>query len=133
MPKTHAEKCHLEGHRKFTVCNCDGYHTFDELYEHRYTLFIALCKSLTEHRKLAMDVEKVMIRYATAWRSKLQSDGQMYDGYFIIGIGKDEGYQMTYHLPIKYWDECDFAETLDKAPEYDGHSSDDVLERLRNL
>jgi hypothetical protein len=25
-------------------CKCDGYHTFDELYDHRIQLFIAFCK-----------------------------------------------------------------------------------------
>lgn len=24
-------------------CDCDGYHTFTELYDHRITLYIALC------------------------------------------------------------------------------------------
>ena len=99
----------------------DGFHTFDELYEHRMILFIALSKRL---RSNAMD---------WVWPSKIHSDGTSFDGWFILGIGKEIGKQITYHLPISKWEETNFAETLDKAPEYDGHTPEDVLERLKNL
>ena len=36
--------------------------------------------------------------------------------------------QITYHLPLSKWEETGFAETLEKAPEFDGHTPDDVLE-----
>jgi hypothetical protein len=48
-------------------------------------------------------------------------------------MNKNKGSQITYHLPTSKWDECDFAITLDKAPEWDGHTSNDVLERIREL
>ncbi|MFN8361365.1 MAG: hypothetical protein U0264_15740 [Candidatus Kapaibacterium sp.] len=101
----------------------DGYHTFDELYEHRCTLFIALCKSM---------------RYfgggsTPCWRSMLHSDGTSYDGWFILGYGMNPGEQITYHLPAEKWDECDFALEFERAPEFDGHTSSDVLERLKRL
>lgn len=67
------------------------------------------------------------------WRTKTHSDGISWDGWFVLGLGKGEGDQITYHLPISRWDECDFAETLERAPEFDGHTSDDVLTRLKNL
>jgi hypothetical protein len=67
------------------------------------------------------------------WRSKLHSDGSSFDGWFILGIGKEKGKQITYHLPTVRWDEVSFAETLEKAPEWDGHTPDDVLERLKAL
>ena len=57
----------------------------------------------------------------------------MFDGWFIMGIGTGEGNQVTYHLPIRLWEETGFAETLDRGPEWDGHTSDDVLERIKNL
>lgn len=65
------------------------------------------------------------------WRSRLHHDGSAFDGWFIIGIGKEKGEQITYHLPERMWSDCDWAETLDRAPEWDGHTSADVLERLR--
>ncbi len=96
----------------------DGFHTMDELYEHRIVLFIALCSVC----------EKMEI-----WRSKLHSDGTMFDGQFILGMKKEAGEQITYHLPLKYWSYTEFAETLEEAPEWDQHTSSDVLERLKNL
>lgn len=106
----------------------DGYHTMDELYEHRIALWIALCKTI-EEKTLAAPNEPLY----RVWRSKLHDDGSEYEGWFILGIGKEKGKIMTYHLPNIKWEETNFAETLDKAPEYDGHTSGDVLERLKNL
>ena len=98
----------------------DGYHTFTQLYDHRITLYIALCK-------------KIYLSAPIVWRSKLHSDGSSWDGWFILGIYTEKGKQITYHLPIERWNETNFAMTLDKAPEYDGHTSEDVLERLKDL
>ena len=65
------------------------------------------------------------------WRSKAHSDGSVWDGWFVLGIFKETGRQITYHLPMSKWEECNFADTLDKAPVWDGHSPEDVLERLK--
>lgn len=118
----------------------DGSHTFDELYEHRYALWIALCKHISSLRNILRaalkgvthtDIPESII----AWRSKNHSDGEpAFDGdWFLLGINKEKGKQMTYHLPMSKWDECDFAETLEKAPEFDGHTATDVLERIKSL
>lgn len=104
----------------------DGYHTFGELYEHRITLFIALCRLLKYEYKLQMDGKGV-------WRSYAQSDGLVMDGWFILGISTVAGQQISYHLPRSKWEETEFACTLDKAPDWDGHTSDEVLKRLKNL
>lgn len=105
----------------------DGYHTFGELYEHRISIYIALCKI---HDKYCYESLGI---YSNVWRSKLHSDGSAWEGWFILGIGKEKGQQITYHLPISKWDETNFADTLDKAPDWDGHTSNDVLERLKGL
>ena len=68
-----------------------------------------------------------------AWRSKLHSDGSKFEGRFILGMNEEKGKQITYHLPLSKWKETDFAKTLKKSPEFDGHSSDDVLERIAKL
>lgn len=116
-------------------CNCDGYHTFEELYDHRITLYIALCKSLLEDSEYrhADGQSGTPYRNGGIWRSKLHHDGSSLDGWFILGIRTDPGYQISYHLPLSRWGETDFAYTLDRAPEWDGHTSDDVLNRLKNL
>jgi hypothetical protein len=67
------------------------------------------------------------------WRSEVNGDGTKWDGWFILGFVDDNGKQITYHLPIEKWNETSFAETIDKAPDFDGHTSDDVLERLKKL
>lgn len=108
----------------------DGYHTFDELYDHRITLYIALCKAFYEDPQYQVGPK------SEVWRSKFHSDGELCFGtgtQFVLGIGKEKGKQITYHIPIDRWDETDFAQTLEKAPEWDGHISDDVLNRLKSL
>jgi hypothetical protein len=92
----------------------DGYHKFNELYEHRHALFIALCRQMP----------------LACWRSRRHADGSMYDGYFVIGIWEEPSIQISYHLPIRLWSRTDFVKTLDRALEWDGHTSADVIERL---
>lgn len=102
----------------------DGYHTFEELYEHRIILFIALCRMIDGSME-STDGE--------VWKSKKHSDGTEWNGWFLLGINQDKGNQITYHLSEKYWDDCEFAVTLEQAPEFDGHTSQDVLKRLKEL
>lgn len=125
-------------------CDCDGYHTFDELYDHRITLFIVLCKMANAADEVNKSMRAFKEGFAfnqngwirQVWRSKRHSDGELCFGtgtQFVMGINKEAGQQITYHIPIARWDETDFAETLDKAPEFDGHTSEDVLKRLKQL
>lgn len=94
----------------------DGYHTFNELYHHRAVLFSVL----------------VRIYRDRAWKSRLHSDGTMYDGMFIVGINTPDG-QTTYHCDIDpYWDMFDCAE-LPNAPEWDGHTPAQAIERIGKL
>jgi len=100
----------------------DGYHTFDELYKHRIELYIALCC-------LAENYTGNFV-----WKSENHHDGSNMEGWFIMGIGTQDGEQISYHLPIEKWDDCEFANTFEKSPvKFDGHTSDDVLERLKYL
>ena len=150
--KNHSEKCALARHPHFEKgqesgmqckclkppCDCDGYHTFGELYEHRHALWIVLCFSIDTLVKAVPDknpLGAVENGFLSVWRSRRHSDGELaFNGdWFLLGINKEKGKQMTYHLPMSKWDECEFAETLEKAPEWDGHTSDDVLERIGKL
>jgi len=112
----------------------DGYHTMDELYTHRINLYIALCKAL-DAVNLVSVTEKMEHGRFRVWRSKehYKKKETMYEGWFIMGIGEEKGKQISYHLPIEYWDDTEFAETLDYAPKFDGHSSYDVIDRLKIL
>ena len=94
----------------------DGYHTFDDLYRQRLILCAALFNS---HKSIS-------------WKSKRHSDGKpCFDGnWFIVGINTPEG-PYTYHYEMKHWDLFDVKE-LDQAPEWDGHTSNDV-DRLLSI
>ena len=94
----------------------DGYHTFNELYHHRAVLFSVICNSFK----------------SLAWKSKKHDDGTMYNGMFIVGITTPEG-DATYHYDIEpYWNLFDVKE-LDKAPEWDGHTPSEAIERILKL
>lgn len=94
----------------------DGYHTFDELYDHRAKLFSVIVR---DHRELA-------------WKSMLHHDGTMYDGMFIVGV-ETPGGQATYHYDVNpYWDMFD-CEVLDRAPEWDGHTPRQAIDRIAAL
>jgi hypothetical protein len=108
----------------------DGYHRFSELYEHRIQLYIVLCAFI------AMVDQTNSIRRKTesrVWKSKLHSDGSCFEGWFVLGIHKEKGRQITYHLPMEKWEDVFFAEELDRAPEWDGHSGEEVLVRLKEF
>lgn len=125
----HAKKC--ASHLRYIFpsrgkCDCDGYHTFAELYDHRIELWIALCKSVY----LSFTVNGVT---SPIWRTKVHSDGSSFDGLFVLGMYHNYGTQITYHLPMSRWKDCEFAVTLEKAPVFDGHTSDDVIKRLKDL
>ena len=92
----------------------DGYHTFDELYKHRHLLFFAL---LIQHS-------------SNAYKSHLHHDGSSFDDYFIAGCDLCPGV-ITYHLPNSMWDLCPAPE-IEYAPEWDGHTSNDICDRLRD-
>lgn len=93
----------------------DGYHTFNELYEHRTALFATICRLLPER----------------AWKSRLHCDGTMYDGMFIAGVETPEG-SYSYHCEEKYWSMFDQVPELTHAPQWDGHKPEDYC-RLFSL
>ena len=94
----------------------DGYHTFDELYEHRHWLFLSLMKAVPER----------------AWASRLHSDGSSFDGWFIAGIELSDGKQISYHLPDRLWSDIEhLGVQTTSPPHWDGHLGDNVITRLR--
>lgn len=98
---------------KITGETSDGYHTFNDLYEHRHALFLALA-SLTD-----------------SWMSKKHHDESEMEGWFIAGIRLKEG-DISYHLPMRLWNTFSKGAfvVLPKAPPRDGHTSKDVIDRL---
>lgn len=109
----------------------DGFHTFDELYEHRMLLNAALFNAWARGGWGLVPVAK----------SYRHSDGELCfggetegasGGWFIVTAQlptgqisyhyKNENYDLFYAVPHKY-----------VAPEYDGHTPEDVVSRLREF
>ncbi|MDE6040983.1 MAG: hypothetical protein K2F99_05345 [Muribaculaceae bacterium] len=96
----------------------DGYHTFNDLYKHRTTLFSCIWNMFPD----------------MGFRDREHHDKAfpMYDGMFIAGLETPYG-QVSYHCDNEYWGQFDPARDVPGAPEFDGHTSEDVLRRLRTL
>lgn len=90
----------------------DGYHTFDQLYFDRMSLFSVICNTYADK----------------SWKSKQHHDETMFDGYFIVGIETPMGH-FTYHYKLEFWD-CFNVTVLDKAPEWDGHTAKHIYRLL---
>lgn len=103
----------------------DGYHTFDELYEHRHRLFIALL-----HLQAVLDWKTW--DEPSPWKSKKHSDGSEMEWWFLAWTKNLDWEMITYHLPVLLWDDVAIRE-LSLAPEWDWHTSADVLERLKYI
>ena len=93
----------------------DGFHTFKQLYDHRLVL------------------STIAFKYAheKGWkviRSKRHHDGELCfgGGWFIVEVIRPDGKQFSYHYKNEYWDLFDYAETVKKAPEWDGHTEDNI-------
>lgn len=86
----------------------DGHHTFEELYQHRYLLFLALLHSNQE-----LDSFKV---------------SNHHKGYDLV-VTHLYGLQVSYHLPVSLGH---YYSHLKEGSHYvwDGHKPTDVIERL---
>jgi hypothetical protein len=77
-----------------------------------------------------------------AWKSRRHHDGTDLKGWFVAGTTLHCAYEdstrrryglqqaVSYHLPDELWELCQVHE-VPQAPPYDGHTSLEVLERLR--
>lgn len=88
----------------------DGYHTFDELYEHRVALFLALCNQ---------NGTRVFYK-------------QDYEEWFCIYLELPCG-QISYHVPNKFLPWAKERFTHSPNHEFDGHKSPDVIGRLHDM
>ena len=105
----------------------DAYHKMSELYEHRHALFAALIKA---YDSIITPIGPTSV---SAWKAKVHYDGTMFDGHFIAGLTKknldSSVTHITYHLPLSWWDNIRCIEIM-AAPKWDGHTSQDVIQRL---
>lgn len=85
----------------------DGNHTFDELYEHRYLLYLNLC---------------LMHPRGCTWKQDL---GEYFCLYMETRFG-----QISYHIPNKYRVLVEGKIHRDDNYIWDRHTSEDVIHRL---
>lgn len=100
----------------------DQAHTIDELYEFRL-MYNALLFNLWEETG----------KYEV-YKSKRHDDGELcFEGeYFIVVAMLPKG-QISNHYPMDKWEYFKIPEYEKVKDEFDGHTSKDVLDRLRDV
>ena len=100
----------------------DGYHTFDELYDFRKAYNANLFNEWAKQGKF--DVHK-------SWR---HHDGELCfgGGHFIVVAILPTG-QISNHYNEEDWDMFKVPAVVKAKYEFDGHTANDVLNRLKEL
>jgi hypothetical protein len=99
----------------------DGYHTFDELYEFRKLYNAALFNEWASSKKYSVV------------KSFHHSDGtKCFGGGWFIVIAQLPTGQISNHYKLEDWDLFD-CDVIRYPPQFDGHTPQDVLERLTNI
>ena len=119
--KSFLATCNQCTREEITGETSDGYHTFDELYEFRKIYNACLFNDWSSRNRYNVH------------KSKKHSDGEecFGGGWFVVVATLPTG-DISNHYELKDWDlfKCNSRET---AKEWDGHTSQQVLERLTNL
>jgi len=100
----------------------DGYHTFKELYEFRKIYNATLFNEWAKQGKYEVH------------KSKKHNDGELCfgGGWFIVVAVLPTG-QISNHYELKDWDLFQCEEVEKAKYEFDGHTPQNVLERLKKL
>lgn len=114
----------------------DGYHTFNELYEFRKMYNAALFNewgSQTFNLKKRNGGTTTAVKYGVhkSWK---HHDGELCfgGGWFIVSAMLPTG-QISNHYKGEDWDLFKIPEVEKALFPFDNHTSQDVLERLKNL
>ena len=100
----------------------DGYHTFDELYEFRKVYNALLFNEWAKQGK-----------YKVHKSTKHRSGEECFGGGWFIVVALLPAGQVSNHYKMEDWDLFQVQETALPLLPFDGHSSKDVLERLKSL
>lgn len=115
----------------------DGYHTFEELYEFRKmynaVLFNEWAKPLMEQLQYEDLPECYQPKYSVhkSWKHH-DSEPCFGGGWFIVSAMLPTGL-ISNHYKAEDWDLFQVPEVEKALFEFDGHTGQDVLERLKNL
>ena len=114
----------------------DGYHTYKELYEFRKVYNAALFNEWAENLETSSDFGQALFNVPKynvhkSWR---HSDGELCfgGGWFIVSAMLPTGL-ISNHYKAEDWDLFKIPEVEKALYEFDGHTSEDVLNRLKKL
>jgi len=119
----------------------DGYHTFEELYEFRKLYNAALFNEWAKEHMIVEKNKAKGIRYLYqpsvkygVHKSKRHYDGEecFGGGWFIVMALLPDG-QISNHYKMEDWELFQIPEKEKASFEFDGHTPQDVLKRLKNL
>lgn len=113
----------------------DGYHTFNELYEFRKVYNAALFNEWAKEEgfddgtNYHYDLPKYDVH-----KSLRHNDGELCfgGGWFVVVAILPSG-QITNHYEAKDWDLFNIPVAEKAKYEFDGHTSNDVLDRLKSI
>ena len=108
----------------------DGYHTFNELYEFRKIYNTALFNEWARLWRIGED-DEVNFDVHKSWE---HHDGELCfgGGWFIVSAMLPTGL-ISNHYKAEDWDLFKIPEVEKALHEFDGHTSEDVLNRLKKL
>ena len=114
----------------------DGHHTFNELYNFRKVYNAALFNEWAENLETSSDFGQALFNVPKynvhkSWR---HSDGELCfgGGWFIVSAMLPTGL-ISNHYKAEDWDLFKIPEVEKALYEFDGHTSEDVLNRLKKL
>jgi hypothetical protein len=119
---------------KITENTSDGYHTFKDLYAIRKAYNVALFNEWALQQQINWSNGVVTPKY-NVHKSKKHHDGEYpfgKDNWFIVSALLPSG-QISNHYPMEDWDLFKIPETEKALFEFDGHITQDVIERLLKL
>lgn len=117
----------------------DGYHTFESLYDIRLAYNVALFNEWARQFEIVgnPDDPNLINNIATkhdVHKSQRHHDGELCfgGGWFIVVANLPSG-QISNHYEMKHWDLFRVPSYEKAKYEWDGHTSEDVINRLKSL
>lgn len=111
----------------------DGYHTFNELYEFRKAYNVALFNQWGRYT-ISKPEDNMDMRMYDVHKSWKHYDGELCfgGGWFIVVAHLPEG-QISNHYESRDWDLFKIPEREKATYPFDGHTGQDVINRLLKL
>lgn len=114
----------------------DGYHTYKELYEFRKVYNAALFNEWAENLETSPDFGQALFNVPkyNVHKSWKHNDGELCfgGGWFIVSAMLPTGL-ISNHYKAEDWDLFKIPEVEKALYEFDGHTPEDVLNRLKKL